>query len=142
MKFASLFLFIILIFSCQKKTTDREQILSLLDQFLQHVDSKEMHNRFWANDLVYTSSSGKRFGKPEIMSGFSANDSISTDKSTNPIYSAKDISLRIFDKTALLSFELVSTQKDTVMYFLNTGVFISESGEWQVINWQATKKAG
>jgi len=44
---------------------------SLLDNFLAGatINDAAVHERFWADDLVYTSSAGARFGKAEIMSG-------------------------------------------------------------------------
>ncbi|MDT8321430.1 MAG: hypothetical protein RQ826_12975, partial [Xanthomonadales bacterium] len=36
------------------------------------VNDVEMHARFWAEDLVYTSSAGERRGKSEIMASLRA----------------------------------------------------------------------
>ena len=36
------------------------------------VNDAAAHDRFWAEDLIYTSSNGERFGKAEIMQGLSA----------------------------------------------------------------------
>jgi len=33
------------------------------------INSPKAHDRFWAEELTYTSSSGNRFGKEHLMSG-------------------------------------------------------------------------
>ena len=45
--------------------SDEEQLSALLNEFLAgaSVNDISAHERFWAEDLVYTSSRGLRFGK-------------------------------------------------------------------------------
>ncbi len=47
-----------------------EELTKLLHDFMEGASQNDaaMHDRFWAEDLIYTSSSGERFGKVEIMS--------------------------------------------------------------------------
>ena len=50
---------------------DEQQVISdLMLAFLAKVDEEATHQRFWADDLIYTSSAGSRFGKAQIMAGF------------------------------------------------------------------------
>ncbi len=111
---------------------------SLLETFLAGatVNDAAVHNRFWADDLVYTSSSGARFGKAEIMAGLEQGDQ--TD-SNGPTYGARDVNIRVFDDTAVLTFTLVASVNDeeTGRYF-NSGVFRKRDGQWRAIVWQAT----
>ncbi|MGK7370350.1 MAG: hypothetical protein ACNS64_09040, partial [Candidatus Halalkalibacterium sp. M3_1C_030] len=51
-----------------QQTEVKEELTLLLNQFLKGAseNSIEMHDRFWAEDLIYTSSSGQRYGKETI----------------------------------------------------------------------------
>ncbi|MEQ8240334.1 MAG: nuclear transport factor 2 family protein [Cyclobacteriaceae bacterium] len=122
---------------------DENTIKNLLVEFLEKVDSKEMHDRFWDETLVYTSSSGERFGKAKIMSGFES-DSDAGSSSNSP-YSATDIDIRISKNLAILNFKLVNKPVGSdslkVTYYLNSGVLKKTKNTWKVINWQATKMA-
>lgn len=40
-----------------------EELETLLHWFLEGASDYDTHNRFWANDLIYTSSAGDRIGK-------------------------------------------------------------------------------
>ena len=43
------------------------ELTILLHDFLANSNKAETHSRFWADDLVYTSSNGTRFGKDDII---------------------------------------------------------------------------
>lgn len=118
------------------------ELSALLDSFLKGASSNEaaIHDRFWADDLVYTSSSGERYGKAEIMQGLSESDE-ATDEDT-PAYSARDVKIRVFENTAVITFRLVAEFADeTTQNYYNTGVFRQRDGEWRAITWQATQAA-
>jgi quercetin dioxygenase-like cupin family protein/ketosteroid isomerase-like protein len=122
----------------------KTQIRALLTQFLKGVDEAEVHNHFWAEDLVYTSSRGTRTNKAAIMAGF---ESPSDTSAEGPVYSAEDVDIRLYGETAVLAFTLVAKasgeagQAATTDYYLNTGTLLKREGAWQVVAWQATKKA-
>ena len=48
---------------------DSAELTKLLRDFLDGASRNDsaMHDRFWAEDLIYTGSSGRRIGKPDIM---------------------------------------------------------------------------
>jgi hypothetical protein len=122
---------------------DAEKLRSLLDDFLQgaSVNDAAMHDRFWAEDLVYTSSDGERFGKAEIMAGLRESaDASEPTKEDSPSYSARDVNIRSFGETAVVTFRLVAELEDqsTSEYF-NTGVFRAREGQWRAVAWQATR---
>ena len=50
-----------------------QQLSALIHEFMDGASRNDaaVHQRFWAEDLVYTSSAGKRFGKAEILAGMS-----------------------------------------------------------------------
>lgn len=122
---------------------DAETLRTLLDDFLAgaSVNDASVHDRFWAEDLVYTSSDGERFGKPEIMAGLEETDDTSEPSEGNtPSYSARDVNIRSFGETAVVTFRLVAELEDQSMSeYFNTGVFRSREGQWEAVAWQATR---
>lgn len=123
-----------------------EEITALLQDFLANSHKEAAHERFWAEDLVYSSSAGLRFGKAEIMEGFASNDGEIEDAYEEPevTYVGEDVDVRIYDDTAVVAFKLVGTPTDTAsgaeaLYYFNTGTFLKRDGVWRVVAWQATK---
>lgn len=121
----------------------KEDLENQLHAFLTgaSVNDALIHNQFWASDLVYTSSSGTRFGKDVLMQGVNGEGKVD-----NPavLYSADDVHIRLLDNIALLDFTLVATDSANAnqkSYYLNSGVFVWRDERWQAVNWQATKKA-
>jgi hypothetical protein len=97
-----------------------------------------VHERFWAEDLVYTSSSGERFGKTEIMQGLS--DAPPGDPSERPSYRGEDVDVRMLDGAAVVTFRLVAEMPGgSVQAYFNTGVFRRDNGQWRAFAWQATR---
>ena len=119
------------------------ELTELLKEFLAGASQNDpsAHDRFWAEDLVYTGSSGRRVGKAEIMRGVR---SAPAPKPGGPAttYSAEDVRIRQYGDVAVVAFRLVgTTEKDgrtTVAQFLNTGTFLKRQGRWQAVSWQAT----
>ena len=117
---------------------DANDLTTMLHEFLAGVSERETHDRFWASELIYTSSSGTRTSKAEIMSGFDEPDG-EEDGEAAPAYSAKDIQIQTYGATAVVAFRLVATSAGgTVQEYFNTGTFLKRDGEWQVVAWQAT----
>ncbi|WP_395343159.1 nuclear transport factor 2 family protein [Ningiella sp. W23] len=121
------------------QTKAHDEIVNLVNHFLNNVDSKDTHEQFWAEDLVYTSSNGERFGKGHIMSGFNA--SSQQESEATVAYSSEALEVRVFDKMALLTFTLVANSNDEITRYLNSGALAYRDGEWKVIQWQATRTA-
>jgi len=122
---------------------DRETLTALLDDFLARAGERAAHERFWADELVYTSSNGTRFGKAEIMQGFdAAEDETSGEEAEESVvnYSGDNVDVRVYGTTAIVAFRLVGTPADgsEPKYYYNTGTFLKRDGVWKVIAWQAT----
>jgi hypothetical protein len=116
------------------------EIHELLDAFLAGASTNdiEMHDRFWAEDLVYTSSSGERRSKDEIMAGLV--EGSPTDAAELPTYRGEDVNIRVFEDLAVVIFRLVAEMPDGASSeFFNTGVFARREGEWKAFTWQATQ---
>lgn len=135
-----------LLLSTAARADDRADLARLLDTFLAgaSVNDAAMHERFWAEDLIYTSSDGRRFGKPEIMSSLAEGKEAGEDTPDDPPeYSARDLTIRVFGDTAVVTFRLTAQRGDEVVgEYFNTGVFRRREPGWRAVTWQATRAAG
>ncbi len=122
--------------------SDVEDLTDMLQTFLATSDTEAAHEHFWADDLVYSSSAGLRFGKADIMSGF---ESVSEEGNGAPpavVYSGEEVDVRLYGDTAVVAFKLVGKPTDAevdTMYYYNTGTFLKRDGVWKAVAWQATK---
>ncbi len=138
-----LILIVSILFSFQsvvsQHTEDREQLTEMLHNFMEGASNndKDTHENFWAEDLIYTSSNGTRFGKAQIMAGFENETEVSDTPKT--IYTAEEIQINLYDDMAIVAFKMKGTTGVEVQYYLNSGTFLNSEGRWQVVNWQATK---
>ena len=132
--------------SAQVEAEDNEaELLSLLDKFMEgaSANSATMHDRFWADDLIYTSSSGDRFGKAEIMAGLEDAD---PGEESQAKYWAEDQQVKLLGDSAIVAFRLMAEipagdgqQAPESLQYFNTGTFVLRDGVWKAIAWQATK---
>lgn len=135
----SLWCLLIICAGCARPAADVGDITAMLHEFLSTADEESAHRRFWADDLVYTSSDGTRFGKAEIMAGFEEDES--SDGSPAVTYSGVDVDVRVYGDVAVVTFKLVGVPADNSdqLEYFNTGTFLKRDGTWQVVAWQATK---
>jgi len=128
--------------------SDVEELSSMLHHFLANSGTQAAHESFWADDLVYSSSAGLRFGKADILAGFEPvgeeEEAEAGDEEPPLVYSGEEVDVRVYGDMAIIAFKLVSTPtneaaKADVLYYYNTGTFLRRDGEWQVVAWQATK---
>lgn len=132
------------LFAQSSLAADVDEITSLLHDFLANSATRAAHERFWADDLVYSSSAGLRFGKADILEGFEAADDAADDASPAMAYSGEEVDVRLYGNTAVVAFKLVGTPVNAaaggeVQYYYNTGTFLKRDGVWKVVAWQATK---
>ncbi len=117
---------------------DAPAITSLLHDFLAGASRNDaaMHERFWADDLIYTGSGGRRIGKADIMKDVRESP---PPKPEDPpsIYTAEDIRIQQYGASALLAFRLVATttypDSVHVAQYLNSGMFVKRHGAWQAV---------
>lgn len=115
----------------------QKEVGDLIREFLSKVNDPAMHNRFWADDLIYTSAAGKVRTKAEIMESMrKAPKPAGADTST---YSAEQMQVRQYGDVAVAAFELVHRDGSKVDHYRNTGTFVKRDGRWQAVAWQATK---
>jgi len=123
---------------------DADELTKLLKEFLAGASRNDAatHDRFWAEDLIYTGSSGRRIGKADIMRDVRPAPSPKPGDPTTT-YGAEDIRIQQYSDTAIVAFRLVgTTEKDkkiAVTKYLNTGTFLKRNSKWQVVSWQATR---
>jgi ketosteroid isomerase-like protein len=124
---------------------DSAALTKLLQDFLAGASKNDiaMHDRFWADELVYTSALGRRKSKADIMREL-REETKATPKPEEgtTVYTAADIRIQQYSDTAVVAFRLVATTDKagtkTVANYFNTGTFLKRNGKWQVIAWQAT----
>jgi hypothetical protein len=123
---------------------DSAELTRLLSEFLEGAGRNDaaVHERFWADDLVYTGATGRRVGKADIMRDVRAAPAAKPgDPSTT--YGAEDVRIQQYGDTAVVAFRLVATTARgaavEVSRYFNTGTFLKRGGRWQVVSWQATR---
>ncbi len=140
-----LIIFLLAAFSAngQQPENDAAVLTGMLNEFLVGAGKNDaaVHDRFWADDLIYTRSAGQRIGKAELMSG--VRSAPAAPAGTRPgIYTAEDVRIQQYGNAAIVAFRLVSTTekdgKTETSKFLNTGTFIKRNRKWQAVAWQAT----
>ncbi|HEY3038207.1 MAG TPA: nuclear transport factor 2 family protein [Pyrinomonadaceae bacterium] len=125
-------------------SSDAADLTKLLNEFLAGASRNDaaVHDRFWAEDVIYTGSAGKRRGKADIMRDVR---SAPVPKPGDPttLYSAEDIHIQQYGTFAIVAFRLVATTQKTgateIANYLNSGTFLKRNGKWQVVNWQSTR---
>jgi len=138
-------LLLTMVVSLQAQTPpDAAELTRLLNEFLAGAGRNDaaVHDRFWAEDLIYTRSAGVRINKEELMKGVRSAPAAKPGDAIT-VYTAEDIRIQQYGDAAVVAFKLVgnTTKADgskTVSNHLNTGTFIKRAGKWQVVAWQAT----
>ena len=128
---------------------DAAELTKLLNEFLAGASRNDpaVHERFWAEDLIYTRSAGRRVSKADILRELRAASAPKPGepKSDEPktVYTAEDIRIQQYGDTAIVAFRLVATTDadgvKQVQNLLNSGTFLKRDGKWQVVNWQSTR---
>jgi ketosteroid isomerase-like protein len=122
------------------------ELTALLKEFLAGASRNDaaVHDRFWAEELVYTGSAGRRRAKADVMRDVRAAPAAKPgDPAT--AYTAEDVRIQQYGDTAIVAFRLVGTTtggpEAGVANFLNTGTFLKRNGQWRAVAWQATRMA-
>lgn len=123
---------------------DASALTHLLQEFLSGASRNDasVHERFWAEDLIYTGSAGRRVGKADILRDLRSTPA-PTPEGPSTTYRAEDIRIHQYGDTAVVAFRLIGTTdvrgKPAIMSFFNTGTFLERNGVWQAVSWQATR---
>src|SRR5690349_20587856 len=128
----------------QATAPDAAELTKLLNEFLAGASRNDpaAHERFWADDLIYTRSAGRRTTKAEIMHDLRSAPAPKPDD-PKTVYTAEDVRIQQYGDTAIVAFRLVATTEvggaKQVQNLLNSGTFLKRNGKWQVVNWQSTR---
>jgi len=137
------FIFASSLFSFQtifsQQSQDSITLTKMLHTFMDGASNndRDVHESFWADDLIYTSSNGTRFGKAKIMAGFETD--VEHSEAPKTVYTAEAIQIQVYGDMAVVAFKMKGTTGKEVQYYLNSGTFLKRNGNWKVVNWQATK---
>jgi len=129
--------------SFSQTAKDADELTRLLNEFLAgaSVNDAKVHDRFWADDLIYTRSAGVRTTKPALMENLRKAPAPKPDD-PKTVYTAEDIQIHQYGETAVVAFKLVASAtkgaSTDISYYLNTGTFVKRSGRWQAVAWQST----
>ncbi|EHR39392.1 nuclear transport factor 2 family protein [Alishewanella jeotgali] len=137
----AIFITLLLLMSSTAYADDRADLTALLAEFLDGATRNDpaVHDKYWAEELIYTSSAGRRFGKAELMQGVNSRGELPAAE-INMRYSSEDLQILQYGDTAVVAFTLVGTSAQETLRFLNSGTFVKRNGKWQAVNWQATRK--
>lgn len=120
----------------------QQPIQQRLDWFMQGASrgDGDVHGEFWHAELTYTSSSGQRMDKHQLMQGMWGSAPL-RDEQVTQWYHARELELTVLDDVVIANFILVAEPVDgsEASYFYNTGVLVEDQGEWRAINWNATR---
>jgi ketosteroid isomerase-like protein len=123
---------------------DAAELTKLLRDFLAATNDPATHERFWAEDLIYTRSVGRRVSKAEVLKDVGSAPAPKPDD-PKTVFTAEDVRIQQYGNTAVVAFQLVGTTTSEdgpqVAKFLNSSTFVKRNGKWQVVNWQATRMA-
>lgn len=141
-KLTMLLLTVLILLPSQALADDKAELTALLSEFLDGATRNDpaIHNKYWAEELIYTSSAGKRFGKAELMASVSSRGELKPEE-IGMRYSSEDLQILQYGDTAVVAFTLVGQSDSETLRFLNSGTFIKRHGQWQAVNWQATRLA-
>jgi hypothetical protein len=123
---------------------DAAELTKLLNDFLAGASRNDpaMHERFWAEDLIYTRSAGRRVTKADILRDL-RNAPPPKPDDPKTVYTAEDVRIQQYGDAAIVAFRLVATTDaggvKQVQNLLNSGTFLKRDGKWQVVNWQSTR---
>lgn len=127
-------------------STDAAKLMLMLDEFLigASQNNAAAHDRFWADDLIYTRSAGVRVTKDELMKGV-RNAPAPKPGDPKTVYKADDVQIHQYGDTAVVAFRLVATTTKAntteVSNYLNTGTFVKRNNQWRAVAWQSTVMA-
>ena len=127
------------------KTRGAVEVEALLREFLAKVNEPAMHDRFWADDLIYVGAGGAVKSKQDIMKSMDAEAAKAkadpSKKDDGGSYDAEDVKVRQYGDVCVLNFRLVANSDGKTAYYRNSGTFVERNGKWQAVSWQATKEA-
>ena len=128
----------------QSPAPDGPELTRMLHDFLAAASRNDAagHDRFWAEDLIYTRGAGVRVGKADIMKSVRSSRPIKPGDQPPAVFTAEDVRVQQYGNVAVVAFRLVAkTSRDgkpVVANYFNTDVFVKRDSKWQVVSHQVT----
>src|SRR3979411_2298439 len=100
-------LFATAVFLPARAAPDAAELTKLLQDFLAGASKNDiaMHDRFWADELVYTSALGRRKSKADILRELrDENKATPKPEEGTTVYTAEDIRIQQYGDTAVVAF--------------------------------------
>ena len=111
------------------------ELTKLLNEFLAGANDAKVHEWFWADELIYTGSVGRRVSKADILKDMRSAPAAPAGEKTT--YTAEDVRIQQYGDTAVVAFRLVAKLEKggniAVSNYLNSGTFLKRNGKWQVV---------
>src|SRR2546421_9897138 len=136
--------FIALLLALPALAGPQEEISSLLNAFLAKVDDPAVHERFWADDLIYVSAAGVMRSKAEILKSMRMGDTPG-GRDTRPgepktTFSAEEVKARArAADVAGLNCRLVHNAGDRTNYLRKNGTIVTHDGRRLACRREATR---
>ena len=130
--------------TAQGGAPDAPELTRLLNEFLSGASRNDAaaHDRFWAEDLIYTRGAGVRVGKADIMKSVRSSAPVKPGEVPAAIFTAEDIRIQQYGNVAVVAYRLAGkTEKDgkaVIANYFNTDVFVKRGSKWQVVSHQVT----
>ena len=134
------------------------ELTQLLHNFLRAASTNDAatFDSFFADDVIYTRSSGVTITKADIMRGLRGQGAEANRPAerASQTYDADQITIHQHGDMAVVAFRLIATPKaageaadkektgGAPTYYRNTGTFLKQNGKWQAVAWQSTKVPG
>jgi ketosteroid isomerase-like protein len=130
--------------NAQTVATDGPELTRMLNDFLAGASRNDAmaHERFWADDLIYTRGAGVRVGKADIMKSVRTSTPVKVGEQPPAVFTAEEVRVQQYGNTAVVAYRLVAkTERDgkpVIANYLNTDVFVKRDAKWQVVSHQVT----
>jgi hypothetical protein len=130
--------------SSSTSRSEAAEIAELLRGYLAHAQERSANERFWAEDVIYTGSTGHRTDKAGILQALAAASAVAPRGQVQR-HEAEALQLHEYGDAAVAAFTLVATSQQgntvTTNRHLITAVFIKRQHLWQAVSWQSTDEA-
>ncbi len=130
--------------NAQTPAPDGPELTRMIHEFLAAASRNDAaaHDRFWAEDLIYTRGAGVRVGKADIMKSVRSSTPVKPGEQPSAVFTAEDIRVQQYGNVAVVAFRLVAkTERDgkpVVANYFNTDVLVKRDSKWQVVSHQVT----
>lgn len=121
------------------------ELTQLLHNFLKAASTNDAatFDSFFADDVIYTRSSGVTITKADIMRGLrgQGTEASRPAERASQTYDADQITIHQHGDMAVVAFRLIAIPQagGAPQYYRNTGTFFKQNGKWQAVAWQSTK---